>query len=513
MHGYLSRPVTPSSKLLRFTLHGAVGLSLLFAFPAVAADDTAGDAPADLEWHDTSRDVYVDGELELDVLTLLLDRESGGPRMAVLGESLGSAYVIDLETLEVGELPLSQFEIHASGARSPANAQPVPVGRVTTVRDRRSTYHVVSAGERTLVVSPHQGSTGPILLDELFEAAPAWQRRVAEYQPSSDAVETLRALDRETEVTVVLGTWCGDSRNYVPKLLRSLEDANNPRIRLDLVSIHRGFNEPADVILGQKVTNVPTVIVRQAGEEIGRIVETPASETIEQDLAAILNGELGPHPGRWQREGEIARGRYVYRGDDNRQLGDERWELFHTEDGGRLLHSVVAREGREVEIWHRRDSEGASEFVEVTRRHEEELSRTRIWINDGKLSALTRGNVTGIVEQRLDVPPGTSFMLPCAADAGFDWLRLGESVSQASVSRFLLPADQPTAGKVIELQAASKGRESFTTDRGEVSALRLETQYNGSAALWWLDDKVGVPIRGTVAGLGQVTLEELTLAN
>ncbi len=497
---------------LVLTVLFVASLSVVLSVPAAGSDTEESDTTK-FEWSDTSRDVYVDGDLVLDVFTLWLDSEDEDRRMAVLGESLGRAYVIDMKTKEVGELPLADFELHATGARSSARAGPVAVGRVTAVRDRRSMYHVVSAGERTIVISPHQGSAGPILLEELLEAAPSWRRRVSEYEPSSEAVEALRALDRDTEVTVVLGTWCGDSRNYVPKLLRSVEAAGNPHIQLDLVSIHRGFNEPADFIRGQQVTNVPTVIVRQAGEEIGRIVETPAAERIEQDLAAILNGKQEPHPGRWERQDEIARGRYIYRDDDNQQLGDESWELFHTEDGGRLLHSVVERDGREVEIWHRRDSAGASEFVEMTRRHEEELSRTRIWINDGKLRALTRGNVTGIVEQSLEVPPGTSFMLPCAADAGFDWLRLGESVSQASVSRFLLPADQPTAGKVIELQAASTGRESFATDRGEVSALRLETQYDGRTNHWWLDDEVGVPIRGAIAGLGNVSLEEFTLAN
>ncbi|MEM7584005.1 MAG: thioredoxin family protein [Acidobacteriota bacterium] len=487
-----------------------LGVSLALVFAASAAEE----APAELEWSDTTRDVYVDGELKLDVLTLWQNTEELGPRMAVWGESLGRAYVVDLTSLDVGELSLSSFEFHATGAKSPADLELVSVGRVTPVRDRRSLFHVVSAGERTLVISPHQGTAGPILLEELFDAAPSWQRRAADYEASDEAVDALRKLDRETEVTVVLGTWCGDSRNYVPKLLRAIEDADNPNLRLDLVSIHRGFNEPAEIIRSQRVTNVPTVIVRQGEEEIGRIVETPAAPTIEQDLAAILEGQQESHPGRWQRQEEIARGRYVYHGGDDRPVGEERWKLFETEGGGRLLHSLVERDGHQVEIWHRRGAEGASEFVELTRRDGDELSRTRIWINDdGQLRALTRGNSTGIVEQRLEVPSGTSFMLPCAADAGFDRLRLGESVSRASASRFLLTADQPAAGKVIELQTVAEGREVVAASYGEVSALKFGTQYGGASALWWLDEELGVPVRGDAAGLGKVTLEELVVAS
>ena len=35
--------------------------------------------------------------------------------------------------------------------------------------------------------------------------------------------------------------------------------------------------------------------------------------------------------------------------------------------------------------------------------------------------------------------------------------------------------------------------------------------FNGTSQ-WWLDGELGVPIRGTIDGLGRVTLEELKVA-
>ena len=498
----------PRRPALAVSLAAGLAVSWLFVLPAGAAG--AAETP-EIDWSDSSRDVYVDGEHEPGAIILTADSEQAGDQLAVLSSSLERAFVVQLESLEVAELPLSHFTFTATGATSRAEAPAVSRGRATRIRDRRSTFYVISAGDHTLVIAPHQGLAGPLQTSELFQAAPAWQRRAARYEPDAEAVTALAANQREVDVTVAFGTWCGDSRNYVPKLVRALEEAGNPRIHLQLVAIHRAFDRPSELVLGERVTNVPTVIVREDGEEIGRIVETPAGASVEGDLAAILGGALAPHPGRWEREGEIARGKYAYRDAEDRRLGGESWELYHTAGGGRLLHSLVRQDGRAVEIWHRRDPQGASEFVELTRRFGDELSRTRIWIEDGELRALTRGNATGIVEQHLRVAPGTSFLLPCAAEAGFDWLRLA-AASQATLTGFLLPADQPTAGKVVTLAASPGGRETVATGAGQHSALRLATRHADGESEWWLDDELGIALRGTAPGLGEVTLEELSVA-
>jgi CBS domain-containing protein len=475
-----------------------------------------------VEWSDTSRDVYVDGELEPGTVVLTAEAAGeAGERLAVLSARANGAFVVDLDALEVVELPLASFELTATGATStaaPGAAEALTAGRATRVRDQGSTHYLATAGGHTLLISPHQGPAGKIELEELFQVAPTWRRRAESYTPDEQAVAALAAYDEPVDVNVSFGTWCGDSRNYVPKLIRSLEVAANPNLHLELVAIGRGFGEPAEHILGRRLTNVPTVIVSQGGEEIGRIVETPATQTVEADLAAILRRAPVPHQGRLSREAEIAHGRYVYRDAEDRELGDETWQLYATEGGGRLLHCAIVRdsaapEGRPatLDVWHRRDEAGASNLVELTRSRGDELSRTRIWIEDGQLHALTRGNVTGIVEQRLALPPGTNFALPCAADAGTDWLRRGRP-GEATITAFQLAADTPAAGKLVGIVTRSAGEEALTTGHGKTTAVRFTAQSGGVASSWWLDGELGVPVRGTVDGLGRVTLEELTVA-
>ncbi len=492
----------------RRPIRSLLGLAAWVLMPPLTLH--AAGVPA-VEWSDTSRDVYVDGELEPGAVVLTAKAtDAAGDRLAVLSARAASAFVVDLDTLEVAALPLEHFELTATGATTVGVAEGTS-GRATRVRDRHSTHYLATASGHTLLISPHQGPAGEIGLDELFAAAPTWRRRADAYEPDEEAIAVLAGYQQPVDVSVFFGTWCGDSRNYVPKVIRALEAAGNPNLRLELVGIGRSFGDPADPILSRRLTNVPTVIVSRDGEELGRIVETPATDTVEADLAAILEHAPVPHQGRWSREAELARGRYVYRDAEGREIGDEAWRLFATEDGGRLFHCAIDRDGSEIEVWHRRDEAGASEFVELTRSRGGEHSRTRVWIDGGELRALTRGNVTGIVDQRLAVPEGTNFALPCVAEAGTDWLRRGRPEA-STITAFELDAGAPTAGKLVEVEVRSDGEAALTTGHGKTAAVRLAAESGGVASSWWLDAELGVPVRGTVGGLGVVTLEELTVA-
>ena len=111
------------------------------------------------------------------------------------------------------------------------------------------------------------------------------------YKPDAEALAAIRACTADTSIIVVLGTWCPDSKNHVPKLLRALKDAKNPHLRVRLIGVTYKIKEPAALIKQFQIVHVPTVVVERAGVEIGRITENPVSPTIEQDLAAILTAK------------------------------------------------------------------------------------------------------------------------------------------------------------------------------------------------------------------------------
>jgi thiol-disulfide isomerase/thioredoxin len=230
--------------------------------------------------------------------------------------------------------------------------------------------------------------------EKLYEVAPVWRSLMDSYQPQADAVATLKANDKDTEVTLVFGTWCPDSKNYVPRLLKSLHAAANDKLKVKLVGIDNQFRQPVSTIQPRTIINVPTVIVERGGREIGRIVETPAAGTIEEDLAAILNGKPNLHKGRWARGPETAHGAYQYKDQNGNECGTETWETYSTSDGGLLIHSEITEGNLGTEEFHTVNGQGKTTFVEITRKRGDAVTRVRYNIDDHTLTARLRGNIS-----------------------------------------------------------------------------------------------------------------------
>jgi thiol-disulfide isomerase/thioredoxin len=115
------------------------------------------------------------------------------------------------------------------------------------------------------------------------------------YVPSPEIVSALReAAPGRFELTVFFGTWCGDSRRELPRLVKILDAIEFPRERLRLVAVDRADDavkrSPGGEERGLEVYRVPTVIVSRAGTEVARIVEHPRL-SLERDLLAIARGE------------------------------------------------------------------------------------------------------------------------------------------------------------------------------------------------------------------------------
>ena len=102
------------------------------------------------------------------------------------------------------------------------------------------------------------------------------------------------------EITVLLGTWCSDSRREVPRLWKILDAIGMPPDEATLYAVgsSRFTSEmpiPEELLEWSArikeeygVERVATIILYRGGEEIGRIVETPET-TLEGDLLGILS--------------------------------------------------------------------------------------------------------------------------------------------------------------------------------------------------------------------------------
>jgi hypothetical protein len=137
------------------------------------------------------------------------------------------------------------------------------------------------------------------------------------YVPDSRILERLRGVDLDDlEVEIFFGTWCGDSRREVPRLVKLLDEIGLPVERVGLIGVdgveqmHK--RSPGGEEEGLEIYRVPTVIVRRGGREVGRIVEYPVL-SLERDLLAILDGtdyepsyRSYPTVRRWLDDGFLA---------------------------------------------------------------------------------------------------------------------------------------------------------------------------------------------------------------
>ena len=105
------------------------------------------------------------------------------------------------------------------------------------------------------------------------------------------AAQALAAVEPGAEVTVYLGTWCGDSRREVPRFWKAVDAAGGSvPFAVRYVGVDHAKKEPADLLKQDDVRYLPTIIVRRGGKEVGRIVET-SPHGVEQDLLALLTGK------------------------------------------------------------------------------------------------------------------------------------------------------------------------------------------------------------------------------
>lgn len=109
-----------------------------------------------------------------------------------------------------------------------------------------------------------------------------------QYQPDSSKITQISNLgDDYPWIFIVLGTWCGDSRQQVPRFFKILDQLNYPSERIFMVAVDRDKKTKDFCIGDYNIQLVPTFIFTHDGEEAGRIIETPET-TLEGDLLSIM---------------------------------------------------------------------------------------------------------------------------------------------------------------------------------------------------------------------------------
>ena len=258
-------------------------VALIMIYGAVFAQQRQRDT---VLWTDSTKDVHVNGQLERAAQVLTSDEAR---RIVLISPKLERAAVLDLSgrTVTTAAKEVFRFSSDRASAQSDADFSFESAGDYRVFDD--SDYYFTINGTRVLITA-HQGLTGETDNQKLFETVPVWRSLMDSYQPDLNAVAAIKSIQSETAITVALATWCSDSKQHIPRLLKALDAAGNRRLHIKLIGIGRGLREPAEAIRQRNIVRVPTVIVERDGIELGRIVENPTAKTMEEDLAAILSG-------------------------------------------------------------------------------------------------------------------------------------------------------------------------------------------------------------------------------
>ena len=119
-----------------------------------------------------------------------------------------------------------------------------------------------------------------------------FEKELTAYRPDPATMSELKQRLPEYELTLFMGTWCGDSKREVPRIYSILEEAGYQQDQLDVIAVsgeRQTYKQsPGGEQKGLNIHRVPTLIVSKNGQEVGRIVERPVRST-EADLLSIIN--------------------------------------------------------------------------------------------------------------------------------------------------------------------------------------------------------------------------------
>jgi len=111
------------------------------------------------------------------------------------------------------------------------------------------------------------------------------------YKPDSTAINYLKDHQKALpNLFIVLGTWCGDSKEHVPHFFKIADEINYPKEKIFMVAVDRDKKGGDFCLADFEVTLVPTFIFTKNSEEIGRIIEAPVI-SLEQDIVNIMTGK------------------------------------------------------------------------------------------------------------------------------------------------------------------------------------------------------------------------------
>lgn len=184
-------------------------------------------------------------------------------------------------------------QLTATAQIPPARYKPTPMEAQVTmaqaIENKTADYQTSKDPKNESVVYKGIFSYREMEQEPTFSWLP---RGMDEYKPDAEAAAYLKEHLGSYKVLIFLGTWCGDSKDLLPKCYKTLNTINLNYENLMMVGMDRDKTTTTKtgkkLIRKYKVSLLPTIILlSDSGKEAGRITET-VNKSIEQDLADII---------------------------------------------------------------------------------------------------------------------------------------------------------------------------------------------------------------------------------
>lgn len=155
-----------------------------------------------------------------------------------------------------------------------------------------ATFPLITAAQNTYVNKG--GKThyiGKLTIDQLYQDTfKNWQVDPKEIPTIEKEVAKIL---QDYKIKIFLGTWCGDSKAWVPEFLNAWQQAGLSNDNLELIALHNEDDmykrSPEGYEVGLNIHRVPTFIFYKDGIEDARIVEKPLND-LATDIKQIALG-------------------------------------------------------------------------------------------------------------------------------------------------------------------------------------------------------------------------------
>jgi len=160
-------------------------------------------------------------------------------------------------------------------------------------------FAIISAQKINQKITTEKGFqflVGPINLEALqSDNYKNWYKAsYINYKTDDALVKMIQKKLKGYYIKLFLGTWCGDSKREVPRIVKILTQGQYPIENLELIALDRRKEyykkSPNGEEKGWNIIKIPTVIFIKNDKEVNRIVESPIA-SLEEDILAIVSGK------------------------------------------------------------------------------------------------------------------------------------------------------------------------------------------------------------------------------